>query len=71
MRVIVQIKKGVCLVHQLGFETVDQSAESNAAFPRGCQVRNVHILVAVGLFLAPGEKSSRSDLRLCKGKQFF
>lgn len=52
----------VCYVHQLGFESVDEGTEGDATFPRSRQVCDHHIPVALGLFLAPGEKPCRSDL---------
>lgn len=52
-------------VHQLRLEPVDEGAEGHAALPRGRQVRDGHIPVALRLLLAPGEQPRRSDLRLC------
>lgn len=51
-------------VHQLRFEPVDEGTEGKAALPGGRQVCDGHIPVALCLFLAPGEKSRRPDLRL-------
>lgn len=53
-------------VHQLRLEPVDEGAQGDAALPRGRQVRDGHIPVALRLPLAPGEQPRRSDLRLCR-----
>lgn len=52
-------------VHQLGLEPVDEGAEGDATLPRGRQVRDGHIPVALRLLLAPGEQPRRPDLGVC------
>lgn len=44
---------------------MDEGAEGDATLPRGRQVRDGHIPVALRLLLAPGEQPRRSDLGLC------
>lgn len=40
--------------HQLRPEAVDDGTQGQAAPPGGGQIRDVHVLVALGLLLAPG-----------------
>lgn len=53
-----------CYVHQLRLEPVDEGAEGQATCPGGRQVRDGHGPVALRLFLAPGEKPGRPDVRI-------
>lgn len=54
-----------CHLHEVRSEAMDNCTQCKATFPGGSQVCNVNITVPFCLFLTPGQKLVRSNIRLC------